>query len=224
MERFCCKRSSNVFVLSIVWRVCALCFGRMAFPAYRCLFSDVNSAEGSRRCDKIDNKSLTPLLLQLHVDQFVDGTKASQKSVLVADNVVPSPSPSPSLTLSLSRQQHETEKDACERCIQRGEKHPAIKVRRLLTAVTNVAQKTTRCLENGGLGLSTDGTHLFLGLNQSGCRNRSAGRRANVKRYTTARSIKVGRVEHNNGDPTSSEFSGTTRTGSSEYDIAAPES
>ena len=202
----------------------------MAFPAYRCLFSDVNSAEGSWRCDKTNSKSLTPLLPQIQIDQFVDGTKASQKSVLVADDdVPPSPSPSPSLTLSLSGQQHETEKDACERCIQRSEKHPAMKVRRLLTAVTNVAQKTTRCLEamlssEWRAGLSDDGTHLFLGLNQSGCRKRGARRRANVKRYTVARSTKVGRVEHSSGDPTSSEFSGTTRTGSSEYDIAAPES
>ena len=65
------------------------------------------------------------------------------------------------LSLSLSRQEHETEKDACERCIQRGEKHPAMKVRRLLTAVTNVAQKTTRCLENGGLAYRTTAPTFF---------------------------------------------------------------
>ena len=82
----------------------------MAFPKYRCLFSEVNSADGgARRFDKFNSKSFTSLLPQLQIDQFVDGTKASQNSVHVADDDVP-PSPSPSL--SLSGQQHETEQDA----------------------------------------------------------------------------------------------------------------
>ena len=94
----------------------------MAFPKYRGLFSEVNSAdEGARRFDKFNSKSLTSLLSQLQIDQPVDGTKASQTSVLVADDDVP-PSHSPSL--SLSGQQHETEKTYCERCIQRREKAP----------------------------------------------------------------------------------------------------
>ena len=82
----------------------------------------------------------------------------------------------------------------------------------------NVAQKTTRCLEamKSSEWRADDGTHLFPGLNQSGCRNRGAGRRARQATHThIARAIKVGRVEHRSGEPTSSELSGTTRTGSS---------
>ena len=53
-------------------------FSRMAFPKYRCLFSEVNSSDrGGRRFDKFNSKSLTSLLPQLQIDQFVDGTKAT---------------------------------------------------------------------------------------------------------------------------------------------------
>ena len=61
-----------------------------------------------------------------------------------------------------------------------------MKVRRLLTTVKNVAQKMLRCLEamKSSEWRADDGTHLFPGLNQSGCRNRGAGRRARQATHT----------------------------------------
>ena len=61
-----------------------------------------------------------------------------------------------------------------------------MKVRRLLTTVKKVAQKTTRCLEamKSSEWRADDGTHLFPGLNQSGCRNRGAARRARQVTHT----------------------------------------
>ena len=218
-------RMFSCFPLSGVSARCV--FSRMAFPAYRFLFCDVNSAEGSRRFDKTNSKSLTPLHPQLQIDHFVVGPKASQKSVLVADeDFPPSPSPSPSLSLVSNMRPKRTFVSGASRVRK---KHPAMKVRCLLTAVTNVAQRATPCLEamkssEWRAGLSDDGTHLFLRLNQSCCRNRGAGRRANVERYIhpainqggqsraqERRTHEFGVLRHNSH-------------GQLGYDIAAPES
>ena len=143
---------------------------RCVFPAWRFLrivvcFVPLTAPKVRGVLTKTDSKSLTPLHPQLQIDQFVDGTKASQKSVLVADDDVP-PSPSPSLTLSLVSNMRPKRTLVSGASIG-GKKQPAMKVRRLLTAVTNVAQKTIRCLEamkssKWRAGLSDDVTPPFF--------------------------------------------------------------
>ena len=134
------------------------------------------------------------------------------------------------LRLSQSGQQHETEKDTCERCIQRREKPPCDESSPppdgsdgSCTGGRHAAWKRC-CRRNGGLAYRTTAPTIFWDSIKAVAEAEVRCGERTSSDTPIVRSTKVGRVEHSSGEPTSSEFSGTTRTGSSEYDIAAPES